>query len=47
MHVRGRPRSSVTDRYRTLTRRVQPVVDALAELLVRDMIELSEEHMGA
>mmetsp|Transcript_16982 Transcript_16982/g.37111 ORF Transcript_16982/g.37111 Transcript_16982/m.37111 type:complete len:235 (+) Transcript_16982:391-1095(+) len=34
--------NSKTDWYRTLTKSGQPVVDALAELLVLDMIELSE-----
>lgn len=36
--------NSKTDWYRLLTKSGRPVVDALAELLVRDTIELSEEE---
>jgi len=35
--------NSKTDWYRKLTKSGQPIVDALAELLVLDMIELSEK----
>lgn len=33
-----------TDWYRTLTKSGQPIVDALAELVVLDMVQLSETH---
>lgn len=38
--------NSRTDWYRKLTRSGRPVMDAFAELVVLDMIELSEEHKG-
>ncbi|MGK3746294.1 MAG: hypothetical protein ACI90V_013156, partial [Bacillariaceae sp.] len=33
-----------TDLYRQLTKGGQPIMDALAELLILDMVELSEKH---
>jgi len=39
--------NSRTDLYRELTKKGQPIMDALAELLILDMIELSEKKQSA